>query len=48
MANIKSQRVVDFKIVQNAIVSVRGRCQESSHGMKMEAMKRMLKRWEDD
>jgi hypothetical protein len=48
MAGGQSRRVVDFETVQRANASGRGNTQGSSNGMEVEAMRRMVKRWEDD
>jgi hypothetical protein len=48
MADVESGRVIDFEIVQRTNPSGRGDYQANSNGMEVEAMRRMVKRWEND
>jgi hypothetical protein len=44
----ESRTVVDFEIVQRTNASGQGNYQGISNGMELEAMRRMVKSWEDD
>jgi hypothetical protein len=48
MVHVGSRRVVDSDVVQKGNASGPGDYQRSSNGMEVEALSRMVKRWEDD
>jgi hypothetical protein len=48
MVDVGGGRVVDFEMIQKTTASGRGNYQGSSNGMEVEALKRMVKRLEDD
>jgi hypothetical protein len=48
MIDADSGRVVDFEIVEKSSPTRRGNYEGSSNGMEVEAMRRMIGRWEDD
>jgi hypothetical protein len=48
MIDIKSWRVVDFEVVEPLIHRRPGNYQGSSHGMEVEAARRMIPRWENE
>jgi hypothetical protein len=48
MIDVDSGRVVDFEVVEKSTSRRRGNYRGSSNGMEVEAMKRMVNRWEDD
>jgi hypothetical protein len=48
MIDVGSGRIVDFEMVQKTTASGRGNYEGSSNGMEVEALRRMVKRWEDD
>jgi hypothetical protein len=48
MIAVGSGRVVDFEIFQKTTASGHGNYHGSSHGMEVEALKWMVKRWEDN
>jgi hypothetical protein len=48
MVDVVGGRAVDFETVQKTTKSGHGNCQASSNGIEVEALMRMVKRWEHD
>jgi hypothetical protein len=46
--DVESGGVVDFEIIQKANAPGQVNYQRSSNGMEMDAMRRLIKQWEDD